>query len=667
MGVLYYARDTATHREVALKVMHPDVIDNEEARARFEHEARLALRVQHRNIVRVFELGQDGDVPFIAMEFLRGQSLVERMRGERLPPAMCVDIVIQVCEGLQCLHEHGIVHRDVKPGNIWLLEDGGVKLLDLGIAKASGVNLTQLGNFVGNMAYMAPEQVTGDEVDARTDIFSAGVVLFELLSGERPFKSDSVPGAMARMFTGTVPDLRSIVPGISEEVVRAVNTALQKEPANRYPEAAEFASDLRLARDAADWPIAVDPPVEDSVAATEVVARDIVAPRERAPRDIVAAADLSLEPTIVTSRPMAAPAIDPDPVLRPALAAQVDPVLPGPALVRAADPPVVRAPERRGHGRILWGTVAVVVLGVAALAAFFLPRDPAATGFAYEIRSTPAGAEISVDGAATGKRTPATVNLEARPRRIGLQLTGYEPVDAAVAPTTEPRMNLEYRLRRLLQVHSEPSGARIVVDGRETGLVTPAALPLADPWPARIELQLSGYESRRETVTQAIVDRGTLSMTLAARPAPVRKDERPPVRSQTVDVSVTGSYRFSVSGCGVTSPASQTHSLKVAVPCTLRFRAPEYFLDATREVTAIAGGRMDLAAPPLVTVDLRSRHQDCKLIVGGRTLGTPPVELEAVAGTYTATLQCPDGQTLRTRPFEIQADKPRQRIDDFLR
>ncbi|MBW8862979.1 MAG: serine/threonine protein kinase, partial [Acidobacteria bacterium] len=176
MGVLYRAIDPALDREVAIKLMLGDFADDiEQLRPRFQREARAIAKLQHRNIVTVFEFAEDAGVPYIVMEFLRGTSLSARPKAE--PPLTIVeklDIVAQLCDGLGYAHEQGIVHRDVKPANILLLGDGSVKLLDFGIAKLTTSNLTRQGDVLGSPAYMSPEQIMGEEtIDGRSDVFSA--------------------------------------------------------------------------------------------------------------------------------------------------------------------------------------------------------------------------------------------------------------------------------------------------------------------------------------------------------------------------------------------------------------------------------------------------------------------------------------------------------------
>ena len=180
MGVLYRGRDPVLDREVAIKVMGGDFAADDSARTRFYREARASARLQHRNIVTIYEFAEDNGNPYIAMEFLRGQSLQARMAAAgAFPLVQKLDIVTQLLTGLHYAHEQGIVHRDVKPANIWLLEDGTVKLLDFGIAKIAASTMTSAGSVLGSAFYMAPEQVEGREVDGRADIFAAGVVLYE--------------------------------------------------------------------------------------------------------------------------------------------------------------------------------------------------------------------------------------------------------------------------------------------------------------------------------------------------------------------------------------------------------------------------------------------------------------------------------------------------------
>ena len=253
MGVLYRGRDPVLDREVAIKVMAGDFSADESARSRFFREARASARLQHRNIVTIFEFAEDAGTPYIAMEFLRGQALSHRMGTQ--PPLTVVqklDIVTQLLTGLHYAHEQGIVHRDVKPANVWLLDDGTVKLLDFGIAKIAASTMTSAGSVLGSAFYMAPEQVSGREVDGRADVFAAGVVLFELLSQHRPFEAETPTAVMMKIVSEDPQPLSKFCPDLPPALVAAVMKALQREPPRRFAHAGDFAAELKLVRLAAE-------------------------------------------------------------------------------------------------------------------------------------------------------------------------------------------------------------------------------------------------------------------------------------------------------------------------------------------------------------------------------------------------------------------------------
>lgn len=251
MGVLYRGFDPVLDREVAIKLMHADFSeDTEQMRPRFYREARAAAKLNHRNIVTIFEFAEESNVPYIVMEFLKGTPLGARMSAQ--PPLTLDDklnVVAQLCDGLSYAHEQGVVHRDVKPDNVFLLEDGSVKLLDFGIAKLTTSTLTRQGDVLGSASYMSPEQVGGSEsVDGRADIFSAGVVLYELLSGRKPFEGDSPTVVIVKILKDDPTPIETVTTGLPPEVVNVVMKALQKDPAERYQTADALGRELQNIR-----------------------------------------------------------------------------------------------------------------------------------------------------------------------------------------------------------------------------------------------------------------------------------------------------------------------------------------------------------------------------------------------------------------------------------
>lgn len=245
MGVVYRARDNSIGRLVALKVLNAATGQQPELRERFLREARSAGNLQHPNIVVIHDLGEHEGMPYIAMEFLNGQPLDKALQTAALSTAEKLQIFGQICAGLQFAHESGVVHRDVKPANVILLRDGKAKLVDFGIAHTSDARLTKTGTVIGTVAYMAPEQLKGKPVDARSDVFSAGAMLYEMLSGKLPFEGETTAETMMKILQEEPPDLRPQGVFHPAELAAIVQRALAKDPARRYQSARELGRAVR--------------------------------------------------------------------------------------------------------------------------------------------------------------------------------------------------------------------------------------------------------------------------------------------------------------------------------------------------------------------------------------------------------------------------------------
>jgi eukaryotic-like serine/threonine-protein kinase len=251
MGVVYKAEDPELDRTVAIKTINlsADIEDRAEYEARFRQEARAAGGWNHPNLVTVYDVHREGDIAFMAMELLDGTELRDLMNDGRLPLLKALDIVAQVADGLAFVHGYGIVHRDIKPGNIMVMLDGRAKIMDFGIARMLVSDIqTQAGTILGSPKYMSPEQVTSQRTDHRSDIFSLGVVLYELVAGVAPFSAKNVGALMQALVTATPrppSELDASLPLVLDFIVAR---ALQKEPDARYQSAAELAADLRACR-----------------------------------------------------------------------------------------------------------------------------------------------------------------------------------------------------------------------------------------------------------------------------------------------------------------------------------------------------------------------------------------------------------------------------------
>jgi dienelactone hydrolase/predicted Ser/Thr protein kinase len=250
MGIVYKAEDTRLKRNIALKFLPPELIRDPEARERFVHEARAAAALSHPNICTIHEICEEGGEFFIAMEYIEGQGLKARMKETPLCVEEVVDIAIQVAEGLEEAHNKGITHRDIKSPNVMVTDKGQAKIMDFGLAKVKGGTLlTREGTTLGTVAYMSPEQTRGEEVDHRTDIWSLGVVLYEMLSGRLPFTGDREASILYSVVHEEPKPLKDIKPDIPVELQQIVARALKKKPESRYSSASEMSSDLKKYRD----------------------------------------------------------------------------------------------------------------------------------------------------------------------------------------------------------------------------------------------------------------------------------------------------------------------------------------------------------------------------------------------------------------------------------
>ena len=249
MGVVYRAQDTLLERLVALKVISTSIEDNPELRERFFREARAAGQLSHRNIITIHDLGEHDGQPYLAMEFLSGEDLQHRLaRQEPMSLRRKLEIASEICDGLSYAHRRGLVHRDVKPANVFITDEGVVKLLDFGLARMVASELTRSNMMMGTLNYMAPEQVRGERTDHRADIFSFGVVLYEMLSGRKAFQGDSFATTLYKILQEVPEPLLSIDSMLPNDLVWLVEKALAKPRDERYQDLTDVARDLAIIR-----------------------------------------------------------------------------------------------------------------------------------------------------------------------------------------------------------------------------------------------------------------------------------------------------------------------------------------------------------------------------------------------------------------------------------
>jgi len=271
MGEVYLAEDTRLGRKVALKILPAQFTTDADRVRRFEQEARAASALNHPNILTIYDIGTHDGVPYIVSELLEGQTLRERDEPGALPVRKALDYALQITQGLAAAHGKGIVHRDLKPENLFLCQDGRVKILDFGLAKlkptnrAGGMGMetptrtqTEPGKVMGTVDYMSPEQARGQEADQRSDIFTIGVILYEMLAGRRAFQGQSAVEAMNAILKEEPPDLVEINGKVSPGLARVVNHCLEKNPDDRF----QSATDLAFALEALSGSSSIGIPTE---------------------------------------------------------------------------------------------------------------------------------------------------------------------------------------------------------------------------------------------------------------------------------------------------------------------------------------------------------------------------------------------------------------------
>jgi len=267
MGVVYKAQDTKLDRTVALKFLPPRASDSPETKARFLQEAKAAAALNHSNICTIYGVDESDGTMFIAMEYVEGGTLRDHLPFTKFDDAL--HVAIQIGEALQEAHSKGIVHRDIKADNIMLTSRGQAKVMDFGLAKLKGsLKLTRTSSTVGTLGYMAPEQIQGGEVDSRSDIFSFGVLLFEMLTGKLPFRGEHEAAMMYSILNEEPESIQTHLPHASVDLVHIINRALEKDPEDRYQSVADMVSESRrllkqssriVRRSVADIPVPAAP------------------------------------------------------------------------------------------------------------------------------------------------------------------------------------------------------------------------------------------------------------------------------------------------------------------------------------------------------------------------------------------------------------------------
>lgn len=625
MGIVYRGYDEALEREVAVKTLTAEGILDADHRQRFQIEARAAAKLQHPNIVTVFELGEDRGIPFIAMELLPGADLEALMRsGEEMLLREKLEVVVQVCRGLFYAHERGIVHRDVKPSNIRLLEDGTAKIMDFGIAKLGASGLTKTGMMVGTVNYMSPEQIRGEVLDGRSDLFSVGVILYELLSGRRPFPGDSPTSVLYKIINEPAPPLEVDCGSCTEALRGIVGRALTKNPDGRPANLDHLAQELSAVLSALTTGATAAEALASVADSQRLLREGRIEESMRRLRVLAVAHPDSLETrralrmaTREMQRHQQAPAPEPDdfPELADTMRAPPTLLTPGqdmptvhapsaatafaqPSEILAPQPaPAAHAPyaalERPGASKGLLVGVAATLVAALLAGAILVSGSGSSGKQRIAVRSRPVGAAVLVDGRDTGVRTDGEVEVPGGRSEVMLAF----------------RKEGHQETSRLVRLPLD-DGEAVTVDLTPAVAAGPSPAPDAAP--------------------------GKSDLTTPAEPA-----EAGPVGK----VTVLASYPVEIlwRGRSLGRGTATTVDLPVGRQA-VTLQAPAQFMRTTVTVDVHAGGQSAIEAPALGKIHIRANPDNCQVLIDGVFVDYPPILDRAIAvGMHKVSFRWPDG------------------------
>jgi eukaryotic-like serine/threonine-protein kinase len=679
MGLVYLAHDPKIDRKVAIKTIQrnpalPDT-EAEESKQRFLREAQAAGKLIHPGIVTIFDVGEDQGLSYIAMEFIEGQTLESATKpGGLMPVEKAVMMMIQACLALDYAHKHLIVHRDIKPANLMIVADRHLKVTDFGLAKNPSANLTSAGTLIGTPNYMSPEQIMGKALDGRSDIFSLGVVLYELLTGERPFGGDTISTIIYRILHEVPKTPETINPRVPAAVTSVILKALEKDPAKRFQSGEEMAAALQAYLDS-------------------------VMPTPRSAHFRVSQVDAAPPPT--TAFPSAATPM-PTPAAPPAEAGRAQAPSPAarPAAVRPSARPVARPaapPKRRsmalpillvilagagaGAGYVFRGDIARW-LGASgagsakqqAAAATETPISahpevkppapepihlppieapaplPAGDVVSIRVETKPPGGRIFLD---EREVTGGTVVLRKDDTQahslVGVSecLEGRMPVratgsDAAVITLQTPRL-------QRVRVTTEPPGGAIVLDGRDTKLAAPADISVAACEPHSISARLGGFKEagRKFDAKTEWAGQGPIALRLEKLPDGFINVKSP------YPVEILESDRSLGTSASPVKLAAGRH--------TLSFVNRDLFVEVSGEVEVEPEGSVSpkIDFPGTGQLTVLANPGDGTVIINGRKIGSLPFIGHALAeGTYTLRYALDSGRG-EERTIYIIAGQPK--------
>ncbi len=588
MGIVYHAYDPIVKRDVALKFLSSIGSEETELISRFEREARLAGGLRHPNIVTIYDLGHFEGRPYIAMEYIVGRDLQAIIKQKQdLAFEQKVEIILQITKGLDAAHQKGIIHRDIKPANIRIQEDNSVKIMDFGIARMGTSELTRSGYIIGTLQYMSPEQISGDQLDQRSDIFSTGVIAYELFTNLNPFNGEHTVDIMYRILNVRPQPIQGLPDEYGTELNQIIMRALEKNRDLRYTNAKEIAQDLEeylFYLKSLKFRRKPTTRVSYLEGATQIL------PPDRMP--ITPAKDPEIPPTVVADVQNLPTYHMPAPSPTPTFGVPEMEKAPRTGLgANYSETAQVLMREKSSTWQekkffILGAIVALLFIG----GLFFFANLKKPAGTDGKNTTTAQGQTPNSNNPATGAQPPSSTNPTPPP----------PPVYA-------------------IQVSSTPPGAAIALDGKDAG-ITPSQIKLEDTKPHELTLKLEGYEPETKTVSSASTEPLAVSLKAVVVPGTVTY-----TGSYPVTIYVNGK---AVSGNSVDLPPG-SHTL------TFRSRrSQKAVIRFTQTVNLEPGETIAVKGPPkgMGTLNVNATPSNCRISVDGEFVDVVPIRNLPVQG-----------------------------------
>lgn len=647
MGVVYHGYDPMVKRDVALKLLSSLDLEEQELISRFEREARLAGSLRHPNIVTIYDLGHFDGRPYIVMEYILGTDLEKVIKEKQpLPLDQRIQIILQICRGLVAAHQKGIIHRDIKPANIRLQEDGSVKIMDFGIARMGTSELTKSGFIIGTLQYMSPEQISGEPLDSRTDLFSTGLIAYELFTGTNPFAGGGAVDIMYRVLNLRPQPISSLPEDIGTEINQIILRALEKNRELRYSNAKDLAQDLEE----------VHFYLKSKQFQTKKTERQKNPPShpENLPLDRVPQ-KAPVPPTVVMDlRSPSFPTFgvtEPEKVSRTGVGANYS----------ETAQQVLMKPAGGWHEKkffIIGALAALVFIGGLFYAAFKPSNAPISQDLL--VNSKPDGAEIWMDGTPVGK-TPYKIT-EQKDAELTFRLKGYkekkiplwaeawpavinvnlqkEAAPSPVEPQAEPQQQIaQVPGAHKIQVETIPAGAVLSMDGDEMG-TTPVEVVISDDKAHQLKLHLDGYQAVEANIDRQTSSVLTMSLQEIALPGIVKYTGAYPV------TILSGGKPFRTSSISL-PPGTYKLTFITKQRAYIRF---------SKSIEVKAGQTVTVPGPAMGSLSVKANPSNCKISVNGEYLDDAPIfNMPIQTGTHVIEFHWPKLGTKLNKTVIIQS------------